>query len=120
MFKKVNRNANRVKRHKRIRNKISGTNACPRLAIYKSDAHVYAQIINDENGTTLVSASTLDKSLGLENTKNIEAAKAVGEAIAKKAIDAGIKEVVFDRAGYVYHGKVKALADSAREAGLNF
>lgn len=120
MFNRVDRNANRVKRHKRIRNKISGTAACPRLSVYKSGSHIYAQIINDEVGNTLVSASTLDKSLGLENTKNIQAAKVIGETVAKRALEAGITEVVFDRAGYVYHGKVKAIADAAREAGLKF
>ena len=93
MFNKVDRNANRVKRHKRIRNKISGTASCPRLSIYRSDAHIYAQLIDDENGNTLVSASTLDKSLGLDNTKNAQAAKAVGEAVAKRALDAGIEDI---------------------------
>ncbi|MBP2024923.1 50S ribosomal protein L18 [Peptoniphilus stercorisuis] len=120
MLNKVDRNANRIKRHKRIRNKISGTATCPRLSVYRSGSNIYAQIINDEIGNTLVSASTLDKSLELENTKNTEAAKKVGEAIAKKAVDAGIEEVVFDRSGYVYHGRIKALADAAREAGLKF
>lgn len=120
MLNRVDRNKNRIKRHKRIRNKISGTTACPRLAVYRSGAHIYAQIINDEVGNTLVSASTLDKSLGLENTKNTAAAIKVGETIAKRALDAGIEEVVFDRAGYVYHGRIKALAEAAREAGLKF
>lgn len=120
MFKRVDRNAQRIKRHHRIRNKISGTKTCPRLSIYRSDAHIYAQLIDDEAGNTLASASTLDKSLGLESTKNMEAAKAVGTAIAEKAKSAGIEEVVFDRSGYKYHGRVKALADAAREAGLKF
>lgn len=120
MLKKVNRNANRQKRHKRLRNHISGTSEKPRLSIYRSASHIYAQIINDEVGNTLVSASTLDKSLNLEQTGNIDAAKAVGTSIAEKAKEAGIEEVVFDRGGYVYHGKVKALAEAAREAGLKF
>lgn len=120
MFKKIDKNANRIKRHKRIRNHISGTESRPRLSIFRSSAHIYAQVIDDVNGNTLVSASTLDKSLGLENTKNMEAAKVIGETIAKRAIEAGIQEVVFDRSGYLYHGKVKALADAAREAGLKF
>lgn len=120
MFKKINRNENRIKRHKRIRNKISGTNECPRLSIYRSDAHIYAQIIDDQKGHTLVQASTLDKSLGLENTKNMEAAKRIGSEIAKRAVEAGIERVVFDRSGYLYHGRVKALAEAAREAGLKF
>jgi len=120
VFNKVDRNANRIKRHKRIRNKISGTGTCPRLTVYRSDAHIYAQIIDDEIGNTLVSASTLDKSLDFTSTKNIEAAKKIGETIAKRAIDAGIEEVVFDRSGYIYHGRIKALAEAAREAGLKF
>ncbi|MET3616834.1 large subunit ribosomal protein L18 [Peptoniphilus olsenii] len=120
MFKKINKNANRQKRHRRIRNHISGTATMPRLSVYRSASHIYAQIINDDEGRTLASASTLDKSLNLETTGNIDAAKAVGELIAKKAKDAGIEEVVFDRGGYVYHGKVKALAEAAREAGLKF
>lgn len=120
MFNKIDRNANRIKRHKRIRNKISGTESCPRLSVYRSDAHIYAQIIDDTKGHTLVSASTLDKSYDLENTKNIEAAKKIGEMIAKRALEAGIEEVVFDRSGYVYHGRIKALADAARENGLKF
>ena len=120
MLKKIDRNASRIKRHKRIRNKISGTESCPRLSVYRSSAHIYAQIIDDENGRTLAQASTLDKSLGLESTKNTEAAKEVGKSVAQRALDAGIKEVVFDRSGYVYHGRIKALADAAREAGLQF
>lgn len=120
MLKKINRNENRIKRHKRLRNHISGTSQRPRLSIYRSDAHIYAQLIDDVNGHTLASASTLDKSLNLENTKNMEAAKAIGTAIAKKAKDAGIEEVVFDRSGYIYHGRIKALADAAKEEGLKF
>ncbi|MGO1580361.1 MAG: 50S ribosomal protein L18 [Peptoniphilaceae bacterium] len=120
MFKKIDKNANRIKRHKRIRNKISGTPSCPRLSVYRSSAHIYAQIIDDVNGHTLAQASSLDKSLELESTKNIEAAKKIGESIAKRALDAGIKEVVFDRSGYLYHGRIKALAEAARETGLKF
>ncbi|WBW49629.1 50S ribosomal protein L18 [Peptoniphilus equinus] len=120
MFKKINKNANRIKRHKRIRNHISGTESRPRLSVFRSSAHIYAQVIDDVNGNTLASVSTLDKSLGLENTKNMDAAKAIGAAIAKRALDAGIEEVVFDRSGYLYHGRIKALADAAREAGLKF
>lgn len=120
MGKKVSRNANRIARHKRVRTKISGTTTVPRLAVYKSNSYIYAQIIDDVKGATVVSASSLEKDLGLEHTSNIEAAKAVGTAVAKKALEAGIEEVVFDRGGYIYHGKVKELADAAREAGLRF
>ncbi len=120
MANKNKRLANRVARHERVRQKISGTTSVPRLSVYKSNSHIYAQIIDDETGKTLATSSSLDKDFNLSNTKNIEAAKAVGESIAKKAIDAGIKDVVFDRGGYIYHGKVKELADAAREAGLNF
>lgn len=117
---KKSRNSNRIARHKRIRNKVSGTTSVPRLCVFKSNAHIYAQIIDDVKGTTVVSASSLDKDLGLEHTSNKEAAKAVGASVAKKALDAGVEEVVFDRGGYIYHGKVKELADAAREAGLKF
>ena len=120
MLNKINRNENRIKRHKRIRNHISGTSMKPRLSVYRSSKHIYAQLIDDEAGNTLASASTLDKGLNLENTGNIEAAKSVGESIAKKAKEKGIEEVVFDRSGYIFHGKIKALADAAREAGLKF
>lgn len=120
MLKKINKNENRKKRHARHRNNISGNSIKPRLSVYRSSQHIYAQIIDDEAGNTLTSASTLDKSLNLENTGNIDAAKAVGESIANKAKEKGIEEVVFDRSGYVYHGKVKALAEAAREAGLKF
>lgn len=120
MLKKIDKNANRIKRHKRIRRHLSGTATRPRLSVYRSDAHIYAQIIDDDNSNTLVSTSSLDKSLNLDNTKNIEAAKAVGKDIAKKALEKGIEEVVFDRSGYLYHGKIKALAEAAREGGLKF
>lgn len=120
MISRVNRNQRRQKRHLRIRNKISGTTQRPRLTIYKSNKHIHAQIVDDLNGKTLVAASSLDKGLGLDHTSNKDAAKAVGQAIGKKALDAGIESVVFDRSGYIYHGKVKELAEAAREAGLKF
>lgn len=109
-------------RKKRVRAKISGTPQRPRLNIYKSNTNIYAQIIDDVNNVTLVSANTLQDEVAgnLENKSNIEASKLVGEAIAKRAVEKGIEEVVFDRNGYIYHGKVKALADAARENGLKF
>ena len=106
-------------RKKRVRAKISGTPQRPRLSVYKSNTNIYAQLIDDVNGVTLASANTLQAEVS-EKSANIEAAKKVGAALAKKAIEAGIQEVVFDRNGYLYHGKVKALADAAREAGLKF
>jgi len=118
MIKKPSRNGLRLKRHLRIRRKVSGTAVAPRLCVFRSNKHVYAQIIDDVAQHTLAAAST--KELGLTKTSNIDAAKAVGEAVAKKALEAGIKQIVFDRGGYVYHGKIKALADAAREAGLEF
>lgn len=119
MVNKVSKNSTRKIRHERVRNKIVGTAECPRLCVYRSNTNIYAQIIDDENGITLVSANSLDKELKL--TKNdIEAATKVGETIAKKAKKAGIKNVVFDRGGYLYHGRVKALAEAARENGLEF
>ena len=120
MLKKINRNENRKARHIRVRKKINGTPERPRLTIYRSGNHIYAQIIDDSVGNTLVSASTLDKSLNLTSTKNKEAAKYVGESIAKKALEKGFSEVVFDRSGYIYHGRIKELAEAAREAGLKF
>ncbi len=120
MFNKINKNENRKARHLRVRKKINGTPARPRLNIYRSGNHIYAQIIDDSIGHTLVSASTLDKSMNLTSTNNKEAAKYVGETIAKRALEKGIEEVVFDRGGYIYHGRVKELAESAREAGLKF
>ena len=119
MFSKVDTNKQRLRRHKRVRAKISGTAARPRLNVFRSNANIYAQIIDDENGVTLLSASTLDKEFeGYGGNK--EAAKAVGTMIAKRAIERGITEVVFDRGGYVYHGRVQALAEAAREGGLKF
>ena len=122
MIKKINKSAIRKKKHLRIRNRFSGTAERPRLAVFRSNSHMYAQIIDDEAGKTLVSCSTLEKDVAgtLKETDNIEAAKAVGDTVAKRAIEKGIKEVVFDRGGYIYHGKVAALADAAREAGLTF
>lgn len=120
MIKKTSRSQVRVKKHKKIRNKFSGTSERPRLAVFRSNNHMYAQVIDDVAGNTLVAASSLDKALGLKKTDDVEAAAAVGTAIAEKALAKGIDTVVFDRGGFVYHGKVKALADAAREKGLNF
>ena len=119
MVSKVNKNAMRLKRHVRVRGKISGTPECPRLNVFRSNANIYAQIIDDVNGVTLVSANTLEK--GFEGaTGNAEAAKKVGTVLAERAKAKGIEEVVFDRGGYVYHGRVAALAEGAREGGLQF
>ncbi len=122
MIKPTNKKEATQKRHKRIRAKLSGTTESPRLAVYRSTKHIYAQIIDDVKGVTIVSASSVDKDLrkDLSHGGNVESAKAVGEAIAKKALKAGVKDVVFDRGGFLYHGRVAALADAAREAGLNF
>ena len=118
MIKKEAANVARLRRHSRVRNKVSGTAECPRLNVFRSNSQIFAQIIDDVKGTTLVSSSSL--ALKLKNGGNVEAAKLVGEDIAKKAVKAGIKEVVFDRGGYQYHGRVEALADAARENGLDF
>jgi len=122
MIKKPSRHLARQKRHFRIRNKVSGTPVKPRLAVFRSNKHMYAQIIDDVAGHTLAHASTLDKPVAeaLKFTSNVDAAKAVGKAIGEKAISLGISQVVFDRGGYLYHGKIQALADAAREAGLKF
>ena len=120
MIKKQTRNEARKIRHDRLRAKLSGTNDVPRLNVFRSNANIFAQIIDDEKGVTLVSASSIDKDLKLENGGNVEAAKKVGELLAKRAKDAKITKVVFDRGGYLYHGRVKALADAARENGLEF
>lgn len=121
MIKKTSRNVLRQGKHGRVRRKIAGTTETPRLCIYKSLNHIYAQLIDDEQGRTLVTASTLDKDLqGLASKTNIEAAKAVGSSIAVRAKEKGISRVVFDRSGYKYHGRVAALADAARENGLEF
>lgn len=119
MITKKDTNIARLKRHKRVRAKISGTASRPRLCVYRSNSNIYAQIIDDVAGATLVSASSLEK--GFEgNGGNVEAAKKVGEAVAKKALEKGIECVVFDRGGYLYHGRVQALAEGAREGGLKF
>lgn len=119
MFKRKDTNAARIKRHKRVRKNISGTAERPRLNVFRSLNNIYAQIIDDTTGKTLVAASSMDK--GFESYGgNVEAAKAVGKAVAEKAAAAGIKQVVFDRGGYVYHGRVAALAEGAREGGLEF
>jgi large subunit ribosomal protein L18 len=120
MVKKVNSNVARLRRHKRVRKNISGTAERPRLNVFRSLSNIYAQIIDDTNGVTLVSASSLDKDFEGKNGGNIDAAKAVGELVAKRAVEKGIKQVVFDRGGYVYHGRVAALAEGAREGGLEF
>ena len=122
MVSKTNRSEVRKNKHRRIRSRLSGTPEKPRLAVFRSNNHMYAQIIDDTVGKTLVSASTLQKDVKaeLENTDDVKAAAYLGTVIGKKAVEAGIESVVFDRGGYIYHGKVKALADAAREAGLKF
>lgn len=118
MLKKVAKNVERKRRHVRVRTKINGTPECPRLNVFRSNANIHAQIIDDVNGKTLVSASSVE--LKLENGGNVEAAARIGEEIAKRAIEKNITNVVFDRGGYVYTGRVKAVADAARSAGLKF
>jgi len=121
LIKKFDKKLARQKRHRRIRNKISGTSTTPRLCVYKSLHHIYAQLINDEEGVTLTAASTLEKELqDLKSKTNLEAAKRVGQRIAEKAQAKGIKTVVFDRNGYKYHGCIAVLAEAAREGGLEF
>ncbi|WP_041737639.1 50S ribosomal protein L18 [Caldicellulosiruptor owensensis] len=122
MYKKVNRNEKRLIRHKRIRKKVFGTSERPRLCVYKSLKYIYAQIIDDEKGHTLVAASSIEPEIKsrLSSTKSIEAAEYVGKVIAERAKEKGITKVVFDRGGYPYHGRVKALAEAARQAGLEF
>ena len=117
MVNKADKNVARLRRHRRVRGKISGTAARPRLDVFRSAKHIYAQLIDDEAGVTLAAASTLDKDFNGYGG-NIDAATAVGKNIAKKALDKGITEVVFDRGGFVYHGRVKAVAEGAREGGL--
>lgn len=112
------RRVSRLKRQARVRKKIRGTSECPRLSVFRSAKHIYAQIIEDVTGTTLVAASTLASDVDLAGSGNIEAAKAVGSSIAKKALDKNITNVVFDRNGFLYRGRIQALADAAREAGL--
>lgn len=118
MLKKTKKNELRLRRHQRVRNTVSGTPDCPRLNVFRSNANIYAQVIDDTTGKTLVSSSSLV--LKLENGGNIEAAKAVGKDVAEKCLAVNIESVCFDRGGYVYHGRVQALADAAREAGLKF
>ena len=120
MIKKTSRNELRLVRHKRIRENLTGTSERPRLCVFRSNANIEAQIIDDTKQTTLVSASTLEKDLEIKNGGNVEAAKVIGAEIAKRAKKAKINTVVFDRGGYLYHGRVKALAEAARENGLEF
>ena len=122
MVSKKSRSEVRIKKHNRMRNRFSGTAERPRLSVFRSNNHMYAQIIDDTVGNTLVSASTVEKDVAakLENTDNVEAAAYVGTVIAKRALEKGIKTVVFDRGGFIYQGKVAALAEAAREAGLKF
>ena len=119
MVKKTDRNAERIRRHKRVRRKISGTAECPRLCVFRSNNNLYVQLIDDVKAVTLAQASTLDKEITVKHS-NKEAAKEGGALIAKRALERNIKSVVFDRGGYIYHGVVKELADSAREGGLEF
>ena len=119
MINRPNTRAQRMKRHSRVRGKISGTPERPRLSVFRSENHIYAQVIDDVAGNTLVSASTVEKSFE-GNGSNIEAAKKIGALVAERALQKGIEEVVFDRGGYIYHGRVQALAEGAREAGLKF
>jgi large subunit ribosomal protein L18 len=122
MMKKENRQDERIYRHLRVRKKMRGTVDRPRINVFRSLKHIYAQIIDDEKGCTLVSASTLDPEIKekLKSTRDIEAAKIIGSLLAKRALSKNIKKVVFDRSGYLYHGRIKALADSARNEGLEF
>lgn len=122
MITKADKNKSRKKRHLRVRKKLNGTTARPRLNVFRSSKHIYAQLIDDQKGITLAAASSLDSEIGsdITNGGNTEAAQKVGALIAKKAKSAGVEEVVFDRGGYLYHGRIKALADAAREEGLQF
>ncbi|MCL6637794.1 MAG: 50S ribosomal protein L18 [Alicyclobacillus sp.] len=122
MMQKENRNESRKRRHLRVRKRVEGTPARPRLNVFRSNKHIYAQVIDDVNGHTLASASTLDRELRAElsSGSTVDAARKVGELVAKRALAKGIQAVVFDRGGYLYHGRVQALADAARAAGLQF
>ena len=122
MIRQFNRKASRKKRHYRLRHHLAGTAERPRLAVFRSNKHIYAQVIDDTVGRTLAASSTMEKAVGanLKSTSDIDAAKAVGSDVAKKAMEKGVKAVVFDRGGFLFHGRVKALADAAREPGLNF
>ncbi len=119
MVSKTNRKLERERRHKRVRTKVSGTAECPRLCVFRSNANIYAQVIDDTKGVTLAQASTLDKEVKTKHS-NKEAAKEVGTLVAKRALEKNIKSVVYDRGGYIYHGVIKELAEAAREAGLEF
>lgn len=120
--RKLSRNAHRMRVHRRVRQRVAGTAARPRLSVYRSLGHIYAQLIDDHSGRTLISASSLDKGTraNLKGGGNVAAARIIGKAIAERALAAGIQQVVFDRGGYMYHGRVEALANAAREAGLKF
>lgn len=122
MIKKINKNAERLRRHVRVRKKLSGTAETPRMSVYRSLNHIYVQVIDDAKGVTLCSASTMEKDVKaqIKDMTKTDAAKTVGKVVAERALAAGIKQVVFDRGGYLYTGRVQALADGAREAGLNF
>ena len=119
MVSKPNTNKARLKRHARVRSKVSGTAACPRLDVFRSNSNIYAQLIDDKNGVTLAAASSNEKDFGISGG-NVEGARKVGKLIAERAAEKGITEVVFDRGGYIYHGRVKELAEGAREGGLKF
>ncbi|MTT32752.1 50S ribosomal protein L18 [Terrilactibacillus sp. BCM23-1] len=120
MITKQDKNAARKKRHQHVRRRVVGTTERPRLNVFRSSKHIYAQLIDDTKGVTVVSSSSVDKDFDIDRGNNVEAAQKVGELIAKRALEKGVDTVVFDRGGYLYHGRVKALADSAREAGLKF
>ncbi len=120
MLSKVSRSEVRVEKHRRLRRHLNGSAERPRMSVFRSNNHMYVQLIDDAAGRTLLSASTLTKELGLEKTNDAAAAAALGSFIGKKAVEAGFEEVVFDRGGYIYQGKIQALADAAREAGLKF
>lgn len=120
MITKLDKNASRKKRHARVRSKITGTAERPRLNVFRSNKYIYAQLIDDTNGVTLVSASSMEKDFTGESTGNLEAAAKIGETIAKRATEKGLNSIVFDRGGYLYHGRIKALAEAARENGLQF
>ncbi len=122
MIKKINKNQERLHRHVRVRKKISGTAEAPRISVYRSLNHIYVQVIDDKRGVTLVSASTMEKGLrdGVKDMTKTEAAKFIGKTVGERALEKGIKQAVFDRGGYLYTGRVKAIAEGAREAGLNF
>ena len=122
MIKKIDKNSERQRRHERVRKKVSGTAEAPRLSVYRSLNHIYVQVIDDTKGVTLCSASTMEKDVksAVKDMTKTDAAKVVGKAVAEKALKNGVKQVVFDRGGYLYTGRVQAVADGAREAGLNF